>query len=330
MRLSSLIPLALLASACATPAVEKMSFSEAFSKSSNAFAEQQGARPAKPAEPAKAPAVEATSSVELQSALIAFTTRARRHRGEVTRGSPMPFNEISNWVDLHGVVDGMLARPAREISSFDLIRARVTMEAELELDARAFGDIPEELTNDIMDRVARIVLRMAQVRRLKVQTREVKPEFGWPVTPVAVTSLFGRRLHPIAKVYRQHMGIDLAAEQGQFVHAAAKGTVTRAEWAGSHGFHVEISHPNGVLTGYSHLSQLLVEAGAVVERGDPVGLAGNTGLSTGVHVHFEVWRQGKACDPLEELAQPPAVVAPLATLRQTSGAALGAAATGSP
>ena len=62
-------------------------------------------------------------------------------------------------------------------------------------------------------------------------------------------------------------------------------------------------HAGGVLTRYSHLSTTLVDVGTVVDQGDPVGLAGSTGLSTGAHLHFELWRGGHPLDPLEALSK---------------------------
>jgi murein DD-endopeptidase MepM/ murein hydrolase activator NlpD len=145
---------------------------------------------------------------------------------------------------------------------------------------------------------------MAELRKLKVQVRNEPPEFAWPVSPVSVTSLFGRRFHPILKVYKQHAGLDLAAGIGQAVSAAARGTVIRAEWSGAHGQMVEVSHSPSVITRYSHLSALFVQPGDTVAQGTAVGLAGRTGAATGVHLHFELWRDGQPCDPLDELANP--------------------------
>lgn len=255
---------------------------------------------------------EAVSSVELQSALAVFSARARTERARVRRGAAMPPEEIDNWQALSLAVDGFLTRQAEKTSSYDVIRARVTVEAELEMDARSYGDIPRELAEGMLDRVARLSLRMSELRRLQIKTRVVMPTFAWPITPVAVTSLFGNRFHPILKVKRMHLGLDLAAEDGQLVTAAAAGTVTVAGWVGGHGKHVEIQHSASVMTGYSHLSQILVEPGTVVKQGDPVGLAGSTGTSTGPHLHFEIWKDGKARDPLEVLGQPGPHVAPLA------------------
>jgi murein DD-endopeptidase MepM/ murein hydrolase activator NlpD len=98
-----------------------------------------------------------------------------------------------------------------------------------------------------------------------------------------------------------HGGLDLAAEKGRVVWAAAKGYVVRAAWTAGYGLLVEVRHNGELTTRYSHLSALLCQPGDEVAPGRPVGLVGNTGRSTGPHLHFEVWESGLARDPLKWL-----------------------------
>lgn len=284
-----------------------MSFTELYASE----AHEDEAPPAPVKSVKRAPPKTALSSFELQAALIGFSTRARTLRGHAHVGEAMSTDELENWNHLLDAIDSFLVRQAQETSSYDVIRTRVTTEAELELDGRTYGAVPNELPDQVLERVGRLAMRMAELRQLQVQPKDEAPRFAWPIESYVVTSLFGRRFHPILKEYRQHLGIDLAAESGQLVTAAAKGTVVRAGWSGGHGCHVEIQHAGNVLTGYSHLVQTLVEPGTVVAQGDPIGLAGSTGQSTGVHLHFELWREGKPCDPLEWLSRPPVRMAPL-------------------
>jgi murein DD-endopeptidase MepM/ murein hydrolase activator NlpD len=225
----------------------------------------------------------------------------------------MPGQEVKNWLALESALDAFLERAPRQTSSYDVIRARVTMEAELELDGRRYGDIPGDLADDVTDRIGQLAMRMAQLRRLKVRAREAMPPFVWPVEPVTVTSLFGRRFHPILKMYRQHSGIDLAADLGQSVSAAARGTVRRAEYTDTGGNLLEIAHGPTVTTRYEHLSYFLVKVGDVVQQGEPIGLAGQSGAATGPHLHFELWREGRPCDPLEELEHGQGLPGPVAS-----------------
>lgn len=300
-RLSRTAGALLLLTACAAPRVEKIAFQDAFPEPAPAPAPAPAPDPAPPKKKKEPASSEVVNSVELQSALVSFSARAWKYRREAAQGSPMPAMEVKNWLQLVEAVDGFLDRSPRQTSSYDVIRARVTLEAELELDGRRYGDIPGDLAEDVDERITRLAVRMSQLRGLRMRARDARPDFEWPVSPVAVTSLFGRRFHPILKVYRQHTGIDLAAELGQPVNAAARGTVIRAEWSGAAGKLVEISHSPTVSTRYGHLSHILVEPGDIVKQGEAVGLAGRTGAATGVHLHFELWRNGRACDPLEEL-----------------------------
>ncbi len=248
--------------------------------------------------------LEAAPSVELQAALLMFGARARSLRAGVPRGSPTPAVEQGNWREVSAAVDAFLDRTAAETSSYDLVRARATLEAELEFDEQTYGDFPPAFAERTQDQVTELAVRMAQVRLLGVRTRHGLAAFEWPLEPVVVTSLFGRRLHPLAHVYRPHNGVDLAAQEGQMVNAASAGIVLSAGWQGAYGQAVMLQHEGGVATRYGHLSQVFVEPGDQVERGDSLGLAGNTGVSTGPHLHFEIVRDGRPRDPLAELGPP--------------------------
>lgn len=114
---------------------------------------------------------------------------------------------------------------------------------------------------------------------------------GWPVSG-PVTSSYGVRWG------RMHEGIDIAVGEGTPVHAAAAGTVIYAGWMGGYGNLVAVDHGNGLSTAYAHNSSLAVAVGQSVAAGEVVSYSGNTGNSTGPHVHFEVRMNGSAVDPL--------------------------------
>lgn len=127
--------------------------------------------------------------------------------------------------------------------------------------------------------------------------------FAWP-TPgyKTITSPFGTRLHPVLKVYRKHTGIDIGAPKGAYVIATNSGTVVESRWMGSYGNAVIINHGGGFATLYAHGSELLVNAGKEVQRGDVIMKVGSTGMSTGPHLHFEIRINGKTVNPTEYLA----------------------------
>jgi len=281
-------------SACATPPAPKMRFEEAFPPSSatGGASLEQGNSPGSPA------------GHGLNPLLMTFSQRARQHRERAERGGAMPASQVENWQGLIALLDGYLRRADGEVVSHEVVRARLVLESELELDSRAYGDMPAALADDVVERINRLASRMAELKRHKARIQEARVTFAWPLEPVNVTSLFGRRLNPITKVYQQHKGVDLAAGRGQSVTAAARGMVLRAGFGEGFGNYVELEHGRGVMTRYGHLSRILVEPGLRVNQGDVIGLAGSTGMATGTHLHFELWRDGEAVDPLEELEEP--------------------------
>jgi murein DD-endopeptidase MepM/ murein hydrolase activator NlpD len=123
-----------------------------------------------------------------------------------------------------------------------------------------------------------------------------------PIKGAPVTSLFGMRFHPILHILRLHAGLDFGAPVGSPVRAAADGTVEFAGLASGFGDHVKILHA-GFETSYSHLSEIpeSIRPGVKVKEGDIIALSGNTGLSTGPHLHFEFYLNGVPVDPLPHL-----------------------------
>ena len=115
--------------------------------------------------------------------------------------------------------------------------------------------------------------------------------------PGVVTSKFGRRMHPILGYSRMHKGMDFRAGYGTPILAATDGKVARAGWAGGYGKQVRISHGGGLATSYSHMSKFVVKAGQRVRRGQVIGYVGSTGLSTGPHLHYELYKNGSPVNP---------------------------------
>lgn len=121
----------------------------------------------------------------------------------------------------------------------------------------------------------------------------IPPTYVKPIAGGRYTSGFGRRWG------RLHKGVDWACPVGTTVHASCGGTVIQASYNGGYGNNVVISHPDGRLTRYAHNSKLLVHVGQHVEQGEAIALSGSTGRSTGPHVHFEIYINGAAVNPLK-------------------------------
>lgn len=113
-----------------------------------------------------------------------------------------------------------------------------------------------------------------------------------------ITSDFGWRIHPIYGTRRLHAGTDFGVDEGTPVHAADGGVVVEAGWISGYGYTVIIDHGNGMSTLYAHNSDVAVSPGQTVSKGQVVSYSGNTGGSTGPHLHFEVRINGEPTDPM--------------------------------
>lgn len=139
----------------------------------------------------------------------------------------------------------------------------------------------------------RLATLRAHARSLPVAT---------PARGAGITSFFGRRKDPFLGHMALHAGIDFRTAIGTPIAATGDGTITRAGRFGSYGKMVEIDHGNGLTSRYAHLSRISVELGQKVTRGDMIGTSGNTGRSTGPHLHYEVRHNGRPVDPSGFLA----------------------------
>jgi murein DD-endopeptidase MepM/ murein hydrolase activator NlpD len=113
-----------------------------------------------------------------------------------------------------------------------------------------------------------------------------------------ISSLFGRRLHPILGYYRQHNGIDLGGRKGDPIYASGDGFVSATGWNGGYGYNVVVNHGFGYQTRYAHLSKILVTKGQWVKRGEQIAEMGSTGVSKGPHLHYEVIYRGQPVNPI--------------------------------
>lgn len=114
---------------------------------------------------------------------------------------------------------------------------------------------------------------------------------------IVITSGYGYRIHPISKRRQFHHGVDLRAKTRNRAYAVKSGRVIFVGWKGGYGKLVIIKHANGFTTRYGHLHKIYVNHGQRVRKGTTVGLAGNTGYSTGPHLHFEIRYKGRSIDP---------------------------------
>lgn len=204
----------------------------------------------------------------------------------------------------------------------DELRAeQAELQSELDEATKLITDITEDLLNNAAvleefeqaereaeTNVANMVLALEKQRQAQAaasgggysngSTVVGTGQFSWPVPSCTyLTSRFGMRVHPITGVTKSHTGVDIGAESGATIVAADGGTVVLAGVNSGYGNCVMIDHGNGYKTLYGHMSFIAVTNGQAVSKGDTVGYVGSTGLSTGPHCHYEVWKDGSRIDP---------------------------------
>lgn len=127
------------------------------------------------------------------------------------------------------------------------------------------------------------------------------PTFVYPVSGGRLSSQFGKRKAPKKGASTYHKGLDFAVPTGTAIRATCGGVVTRAGWGSGYGYCVYIKHPDGKESRYGHCSKVLVKSGQTVKQGEKIALSGNTGVSTGPHLHFEILVGGSQVNPLKYL-----------------------------
>ncbi len=295
---------ALLAAGCAHGSAPKMTFEQAGLLARSAMPDAPpDESPLPPPVAVPAPetiALEVAIGPPIDATLVRFTTEARSRRARLPAARRFPDEVAAAWRALAAHLDGYLARPLPQTPLLELVRARITVEAEWDYDQRRWGAPPRDVAGAIAARTAQFGRRVETARALGFALLQRAPpaRLRWPVEQAGLSSLFGMRLHPLERKRRMHQGIDLAAPPGKVVSAAAAGWVVRTGWAGGYGLIVEVRHPGDLTTRYSHLSAVLCGPGDAVEVGQALGLVGKTGVATGPHLHFEVWRGGEPSDPL--------------------------------
>lgn len=139
---------------------------------------------------------------------------------------------------------------------------------------------------------------MEAVPKIVERGTKIPPTYIKPISGGRQSSGFGKRTAPTKGASTYHKGIDWATPTGTAVFASCGGTVAKAGWGSGYGYVVYINHEDGRQTRYAHLSKILVKAGQKVRQGEKIALSGNTGVSTGPHLHFEILINGKQVNPL--------------------------------
>ncbi len=142
---------------------------------------------------------------------------------------------------------------------------------------------------------------MEAVAKIVERGTKIPPSYIKPLSGGRASSGFGPRKAPTAGASTYHKAQDWATPVGTPIYASCGGTVSKAGWGSGYGYVVYIDHPDGRQTRYAHLSKILVKAGQSVKQGEKIALSGNTGITSGPHLHFEMLINGTQVDPMKYL-----------------------------
>jgi len=142
---------------------------------------------------------------------------------------------------------------------------------------------------------------MEAVPKIVERGTKIPPTYIKPISGGRLSSGFGKRSRPTKGASTYHKGVDWAVPTGTSVYASCGGTVAKAGWGSGYGYVVYINHEDGRQTRYAHLSKVLVKSGQSVRQGERIALSGNTGISSGPHLHFEILINGSQVNPLKYL-----------------------------
>lgn len=226
---------------------------------------------------------------------------------------------------LHSSLDAMAARVGQmqaQIQRLDALGARLTKLTGMKPEEFRFDQPPaqggplvtlpaQEMSVGSLDqqlnRLAPVVndrsdkLLALETMLLQNQlSRKLLPSFS-PISEGWASSNFGWRIDPFTGVHAMHEGVDFVVEAGTTIRASAGGVVAYSDYHPQYGNMIEIDHGNDIVTRYAHASRLLAKVGQVVRRGEKIAEVGNTGRSTGNHLHFEVRYKGIAQNPVRFL-----------------------------
>ncbi len=196
---------------------------------------------------------------------------------ELGKGGPQDYSPLEEVME----VSKEELLPLRLIERIE--ESAVFLEDEIERRGRGFEEV---------EKIVR------QKKDLFASTPNIFPVQGW------ISSDYGPRVNPITKKREIHQAIDIVAPWGTEVRASAQGKVVSAGWKSAYGLMVKINDGHGYETVYGHLSRIMVKEGQWADKGEVIGRVGSTGHSTGPHLHFEVWSEGKTVDPLGLMVEP--------------------------
>jgi murein DD-endopeptidase MepM/ murein hydrolase activator NlpD len=184
-----------------------------------------------------------------------------------------------------------------ELSKLLSLKSRNNILKSAELKDTGSLDIEslKKQVHETIESVSAIRLFIAEQRDIYLSTPA-----GWPVQG-EISSGFGLREHPVSGEVAKHTGVDIRTPMGSVVKATATGIVSFSGWTSGSGYIVVLEHGHGFSTAYAHNKENTVSVGQKVKKGEKIALSGSSGVTTGPHVHYEVWKDEKQIDPISYL-----------------------------
>ncbi len=239
----------------------------------------------------------AETIADQEQALVAL----RQHESDQTAAVTLRLAELqARLVRLDALGERLTSMAKLEKGEFDFNQTPAMGGPEVDLHEELFE--PPELLNAVDELASQIENRQHQLQTLEalMANRKLEREVfiaGRPIHKGWMSSRFGRRTDPFTGRVAWHAGVDFAGKEGADIVAVASGVVTWSAERHGYGNLVEVNHGNGFVTRYAHCKENLVKVGDVVKKGQIIALMGSSGRSTGPHVHFEVYKNGRAVDP---------------------------------
>jgi murein DD-endopeptidase MepM/ murein hydrolase activator NlpD len=204
----------------------------------------------------------------------------------------------TQFLEMKGTMDSLKLAEKDFRKLFSLKSKTAVLESADPGDAGSLDmEVLREQIEAAMQSVSEIRGYIAEQKDLHLAT-----PFGWPVDG-RISSSYGYRNHPVHDEKKLHTGVDISSPPGSGVKATADGIVSFAGWTENSGIVVVAEHGHGFSTAYAHNRKALVRVGQRIVRGDVIAMSGSTGVSTGPHVHYEIWKNGRHTNPAEFLAR---------------------------
>ena len=205
---------------------------------------------------------------------------------------------MNQFIELKSTISSLQKAEAEFRKLFALKSRKDVLEA---VEVTDTGSIDMEFLRKQIEETIEMV---TEIKKYLLEQKDIYRSIplGWPVKGV-ITSGYGKRTHPRTGETAFHSGIDISAPIGTEVKATADGIVVFSGWTAGSGYTILIEHGHGFTTVYAHNKKNLVKVGQRVKRGDVIALLGDTGVTSGPHLHYEVWKNGTPVNPLSYLKE---------------------------